>query len=63
VPYADLLRLSGYRVPDAGDGPPVSRDLTGMLFGDLTDDERDALVEYLAWYRSRRRSRRRGSRT
>lgn len=60
VPYADLLRLSGYRVPDEGDGRGASGALTGMLFGDLTDDERDALVEYLAWYRSRRRSRGRG---
>ena len=63
VPYADLLRLSGYRVPDEADRPAASGALTGMLFGDLTDDERDALVEYLAWYRSRRRSKRRGSGT
>jgi hypothetical protein len=28
------------------------------MFANLTDDERDELVEYLAWYRSRRRSRR-----
>ena len=26
------------------------------LFADLTDDERDELLEYLAWYRARRRS-------
>jgi hypothetical protein len=28
------------------------------LFADLTDDEREELLEYLAWYRARRRSRR-----
>jgi hypothetical protein len=27
------------------------------LFAALTDDERDELLDYLAWYRSRRRSR------
>jgi hypothetical protein len=26
------------------------------LFSDLTDNERDELLEYLAWYRSWRRS-------
>lgn len=55
VPYAELMRLSGYRVPgtsrDEG-GPTVS----SALFSDLTDDERDELLEYLAWYRARRRS-------
>jgi hypothetical protein len=28
------------------------------LFTDLTDDEREELLEHLAWYRARRRSRR-----
>jgi len=59
VPYADLLRLSGYRLPDEPDAPPATAALSGMLFGDLTEDERAALVEYLAWYRYRRRSRNR----
>jgi hypothetical protein len=27
------------------------------LFADLTDDEREELLEYLAWYRARRGSR------
>ena len=30
-------------------------------FGDLTDDERDELIEYLAWYRARKRAIRRAS--
>jgi HTH-type transcriptional regulator, competence development regulator len=58
VPYADLMRLSGYRVPgqpdrDGADG------IGAALFANLTDDEREELVAYLAWYRARRRSGRR----
>jgi transcriptional regulator with XRE-family HTH domain len=57
VPYADLMRLSGYRVP--GETPPLPGDtVAAALFADLTDDEREELLEYLAWYRARRRSRR-----
>jgi len=54
VPYADLMRLTGYRVP----GDPernASRGVGAALFADLTDDEREELLEYLAWYRARRR--------
>ena len=55
VPYADLMRLSGYRVPGEPSAKPGNA--VGMaLFADLTDDERDELVEYLAWYRARQRS-------
>jgi transcriptional regulator with XRE-family HTH domain len=55
VPYSDLLRLSGYPLPTASDGAS-SNTISGALFADLTDDERDELLEYLAWYRARRRS-------
>jgi transcriptional regulator with XRE-family HTH domain len=55
VPYNDLLRLSGYPLPDGPDGAPTST-IGGALFADLTDDEREELLEYLAWYRARRRS-------
>ena len=55
VPYADLMRLSGYRVPGEENGK-TTETVSAALFADLTDDERDELVEYLAWYRSRRRS-------
>jgi hypothetical protein len=35
--------------------------ISGALFADLTDDERDELLEYLAWYRARKRSKRGGN--
>ena len=56
VPYAELMRLTGYAVPGDGGATPTTETVSGALFSDLTDDERDELLEYLAWYRSRRRS-------
>ena len=58
VPYGDLMRLSGYRLP-GGTDQDASPALGAALFNDLSDDERDELIEYLAWYRARRRSARR----
>jgi transcriptional regulator with XRE-family HTH domain len=55
MPYAELMRLTGYRVPGESSASPAAS-VTAALFADLTDDERDELVEYLAWYRTRRRS-------
>ena len=56
VPYDELMRLSGYRVPgDRGHG--TAGTMGPALFADLTDDEQHELLEYLAWYRARRRSR------
>jgi transcriptional regulator with XRE-family HTH domain len=55
LPYADLMRLSGYHVP----GDPAAstgESLAAALFSALTEDEREELLEYLAWYRTRRRS-------
>lgn len=57
LPYAELMRLSGYRVPDASLAPAAAT-VGAALFADLTDDERDELLDYLAWYRARRRSNR-----
>src|SRR6266516_5609528 len=57
VPYAELMRLSGYRVPGESNGNPTDA-VSAALFADLTEDERDELLEYLAWYRTRRRARR-----
>ena len=59
VPYAELMRLSGYRVPgESAESPTVT--VGAALFADLTDDEREELLEYLAWYRARRRAARPG---
>lgn len=57
IPYAELMTLSGYRVPGESTSKPGNA-VSAALFADLTDDERDELLEYLAWYRARRRSRR-----
>ena len=56
IPYAELMRLSGYRVP-GHTGQPAAATVSAALFADLTDDERDELLEYLAWYRARRAAR------
>jgi transcriptional regulator with XRE-family HTH domain len=54
VLYADLMRLCGYHVP--GEEDVLATEPVGAaLFADLTADERDELIEYLAWYRARRR--------
>ena len=58
VPYDELLHLSGYPLPQRRSSG-VAQSIGSALFADLTDDERDELLEYLAWYRSRRRSSRR----
>jgi len=55
VPYAELMRLCGYLVPGETSARPAQAVETA-LFTDLTDDERDELLEYLAWYRARKRS-------
>ena len=60
VPYEELMRLCGYRVPGETD-PKAAAAVGAALFADLTDDERDELLEYLAWYRARRRSGRGGN--
>ncbi len=59
VPYAELMALVGHPLPNV-DAPPDHASLGEALFADLTDDERDELIEYLAWYRSRKRSTRAG---
>jgi HTH-type transcriptional regulator, competence development regulator len=54
IPYAELMRLSGSVVPGDLDAP-LTESVAAALFADLTADERQELVEYLAWYRARRR--------
>jgi len=60
VPYGELMRLSGYLVPGDGEARPAET-VAAALFADLTDDEREELLEYLAWYRARRRAGRDGT--
>ena len=60
VPYGELMRLSGYQLPEVPDATQANT-VSGALFAELSDDEQDELLEYLAWYRARRRSRRDGS--
>ena len=57
VPYEDLMRLSGYRVPGQSPANPVVS-VTAALFADVTEEEREELLEFLAWSRARRLRRR-----
>lgn len=59
VSYADLMRAAGY-VPPRGDDPAVEAtasrhplDAALHTTAPLSEAEREALSEYLAWYRSR----------
>ena len=56
VPYTELMTLVGYPLPGVDPSPDHAR-LGAALFADLTDEERDELIDYLAWYRARKRSR------
>jgi transcriptional regulator with XRE-family HTH domain len=56
VPYAELMALAGYRVPGIEEEPDTKR-LSAALFADVTEDELEELVAYLAWYRSRKHAR------
>jgi transcriptional regulator with XRE-family HTH domain len=55
LPYDELMRLTGYRVPGKPTAHPTET-VSAALFADISDDERDELLEYLAWYRTRKRS-------
>ena len=57
VPYAELMRLTGYRVPMESNVSAAGT-VSAALFADVTDDEREELLAYLAWYRARQRARR-----
>jgi hypothetical protein len=41
----------------AGQPLDAKANANAALFADITDEERDELVEYLAWYRERQRTR------
>ena len=53
VPYEELMRLSGYRVPGESTASPAVT-VSAALFADITLEEREELLEYLAWIRARR---------
>jgi transcriptional regulator with XRE-family HTH domain len=56
VDYGDLLQRAGHRVPEAN-VPERERAIAGLplhAFADLTEDERQQLVEYAAFLRQRR---------
>lgn len=55
VPYTELMRLCGYPVPGEPEASPAEA-VGAALIADLTEEEREELLEYLAWYRSRRRA-------
>ena len=55
VPYADLMMLSGYVVPGPANPDPAATVSAALLAG-LTDDEREEIVEYLAFRRARRQA-------
>ena len=59
VAYADLMKLSGYHVPGASKASPVAT-VGAALFSDITEEEQEDLLHYLAWYRTRKRSGRGG---
>ena len=54
MPYEELMILAGYLLPREEESRESAH--TAALFGDeLTDEERDMLLDYLAWYRERQR--------
>lgn len=54
VPYELLMELAGFPLPDSS-GSPIST--ASARIGPVSADEEDALVEYLQFIRSRKRSR------
>jgi hypothetical protein len=59
--FAELMQLSGYRVPGAPNAK-TTVSVSVALFADISEEEREELLEYLAWYRARHGRRRAPSR-
>jgi|Deesub1362A_J573_1020465.scaffolds.fasta_scaffold28336_1 transcriptional regulator with XRE-family HTH domain len=53
VPYGSLMRLAGYPVPTTSEQSPVFR--MGSSFDDLTPEEREEVMEFIEFLRSKRR--------
>ena len=57
IDYGELMRLAGYVVPNEPSSRRRRNELTHALSSEaLTEEEADALAEYLNWYRSRKRT-------
>jgi transcriptional regulator with XRE-family HTH domain len=53
IPYSDVMRLAGYPIPDENDEKGTRSGLPPSI-GSITEEEEEALIEYLAFLRSRR---------
>lgn len=58
VPYATVLELAGYPVPESGKLDESLTDLAARL-GPVTPEEADELADYLSYLRSKRNNRKR----
>lgn len=56
VPYALLMELAGFPIPEGLNTPPASHRVAARI-GSVTQDEEEALVQYLRFIRSRKRER------
>ncbi|MBA3736271.1 MAG: helix-turn-helix transcriptional regulator [Actinobacteria bacterium] len=56
IPYSTVMQLAGYVVPSGSDGR-VNVLAHALSSAELTEDEADALANYLAWYRHDKASR------
>ncbi len=57
IDYAELMRLAGYVVPNEASARRRRNELMHAASSEkLTEDEAEALAEYLNWYRSRKRA-------
>jgi transcriptional regulator with XRE-family HTH domain len=57
VPYESLMEKAGYLLPSDGDKAGRRRRLTAFAIDDLTAEEEEELLKYLAFLRSRNASR------
>jgi hypothetical protein len=53
VPYETLMEKAGYLLPSEGHEGGGSRRLAAFAIDDLTAEEEEALLKYLAFLRSR----------
>lgn len=54
VPYETLMEKAGYLLPSEGTNPGRRRRLAAFAIDDLTAEEEEDLLKYLAFLRSRR---------